>query len=393
MKLIYVGIDVAKSKHNCCILNNDGGVCASFTFGNDKAGFEKMTGEIRRFSEEKDLSDAKIGLESTGHYSTNLTDYLLRKRLSVKIFNPLTVSFALKASSLRKTKTDKSDSKFLAELLFADRSKPYQQPVYPISELKTHTRSRHRLVAMRSKLKVSISRMITIVFPELPSVVYSVNQKSTYALLLAFPTAQSIANAHLPRLTTVLKTSSNGKYGKEKALEIRALASDSIGSSSKAIGFELQQTIRLIQNLESEIALLDSEIKRIMDEIESPILSVPGIGYTLGAIILAEIGNIHNFPGPSQLLKFAGMEPSVYESGNYKAKDTPMVKRGSPYLRWALFQASRLVAYRDKTFGDFAKKKLAEGKHFFVVQGHVAKKLVRTLFSLLKNNQHFVPQS
>jgi transposase len=391
--MIYVGIDVAKSKHSCCILNGDGGVCVSFSFENDKAGFEKLMGEMLRFSDGNDLSNTKIGLESTGHYSTNLTNYLLQKRLSVKIFNPLVVSLKQKAESLRKTKTDKSDSKFLAQLLFADESRPYLPTVYPISELKTLTRNRHRLVGMRSKLKVSISRLITILFPELPSVVYSVNQKSMYALLLECPTAQVIADTHLTRLTKLLKANSAGKYGKEKALVIRALATDSIGLDSRAMGFELQQTIRLIQNLEAEIALLDAEIKTIMDALDSPVTSVPGIGYTLGAIILSEIGNIENFPGANQLLKFAGMEPSVHESGNYKARNTPMVKRGSPYLRWALFQAARLVAYRDKTFGDFAKKKLAEGKHFFVVQGHVAKKLVRTLFSLLKNNSSFIPQT
>ena len=391
--LLYVGIDVAKSKHQCCILNEDGGVCSSFSFENDKAGFEKLMGEMKRFSGTKDLSDTKIGLESTGHYSINLTNFLLHKRLSVKIFNPLAVSLALKASTLRKTKTDKSDSKFLAELLFADRSKPYLPTVYPISELKTHTRNRQRLVGMRTRLRVSISRLVTILFPELPGVVYTINQKSTYAILLEFPTADFIANAHLTRLTKLLKDNSKGKYAREKALEIRALAVDSIGLNSRATGFELQQAIRLVQNLDAEIAILEAEIKAVMDELDSPILSIPGIGYTLGSIILAEIGNIENFPGPNQLLKFAGMEPSVYESGKYKAKDTPMVKRGSPYLRWALFQASRLVAYRDKTFGDFADKKLAEGKHFFVVQGHVAKKLVRTLFSLLKYNRHFVPQS
>jgi len=368
-------------------------VSASFSFANDKAGFEKFISETSRFSRKKDFSDVKIGLESTGHFSTNITNYLLQKRLSVKIFNPLVVSFERKAKSLRKTKTDKSDSKFLAQLLFADTSQPYLLPLYPISELKTLTRNRHRLVSMRSKLKVSVSRLVTILFPELPDAVYSINQKSCYALLLEFPTAKSIAEAHLTKLMNLLLDNSKGKYGREKALEIRTLAANSIGNNSRATGFELQQTIRLIQNLESEISILEREIKSIMDDLDSPILSVPGIGYILGAIILSEIGSVENFSSPNKLLKFAGLEPSVYESGNYKASNTPMVKRGSPYLRWAILQAAWLVAYRDKTFHEYADKKLAEGKHFFVVQGHVAKKLVRTLFCLLKNNVQFAPQS
>lgn len=388
--MIYVGIDVAKSKHDCCILNESGGVSSAFTFANDKAGFDKLISEIARFSSEKEFKDTKIGLESTGHYSTNITNYLLHKRLSVKIYNPLLVSFKRKAESLRKTKTDKSDSKFLAQLLFHDESEPYLPPVLPISELKTLTRNRSRLVAMRSKLKLSVSRLITILFPELPEAVYSINQKSTYALLLEFPTAQLIADAHLTKLSNLLRDNSKGKYSREKALQIRTLADNSIGLDSRAVGFELQQTIRLIQNLEAEIALLDDEIKSIMDELNSPILSVPGIGYTLGAIILSEIGNIENFQNPNKLLKFAGLEPSVYESGKFKSDNTPMVKRGSPYLRWALLQAARLVAYRDETFHLYQQKKLAEGKHFFVVQGHLAKKLVRVLFQLLKTNSSFI---
>ena len=159
------------------------------------------------------------------------------------------------------------------------------------------------------------------------------------------------------------------------------------------LGFELQQTIRLIQKLGEEITALDNEIKIIMDEINSPIMSIPGIGYILGAIILAEIGNAENFQNPDKLLKFAGLEPSVYESGNYKASNTPMVKRGSPYLRWALLQAARLVAYRDETFHAYQEKKLAEGKHFFVAQGHVAKKLVRVIHHLLKTNSVFEQNS
>ena len=388
--MIYVGIDVAKSKHDCCIMNENGGTCTAFSFTNDKAGFEKLMSEIARFSNEKDFSDAKIGLESTGHYSTNITNYLLQKRLSVKIYNPLLVSFKRKAESLRKTKTDKSDSKFLAQLLFHDESEPYLPPVLPISELKTLTRNRSRLVAMRSKLKVSVSRLITILFPELPDVVYSINQKSTYALLLEFPTAKAIANAHLTKLTNLLRDNSKGKYSRDKALQIRTLAAHSIGIVSRAVGFELQQTIRLILSLGVEIALLDDEIKAIMDELDSPILSVPGIGYTLGAIILSEIGNIENFQNPNKLLKFSGLEPSVYESGKFKSDNTPMVKRGSPYLRWALLQAARLVAYRDVTFHVYQQKKLAEGKHFLVAQGHLAKKLVRVLFHLLKYNSPFI---
>ena len=388
--MIFVGIDVAKNKHDCCILNAKGDELAVFTFTNDRDGFDSLISTISAFEK---LQNAKIGLESTGHYSTNITNFLLQKRLSVKIFNPLQVQLIRKAQTLRKTKTDKSDSKFLAQLLFSDDSKPYSLSVLPISELKTLTRNRHRLVSMRSKLKISVSRLITVLFPELPSVVWSVNQKSTYAMLLEFPTISSISNAHLTKLTNVLAENSKGKYGRNKAIQIRELAKSSIGFDNRATGFELQQTIRIIKNLQAEIDLLDKEIKSTMLELNSPILSVPGIGFILGAIIISEIGNIENFDNPNKLLAFAGLEPSTYESGQFVASKTPMVKRGSTYLRWALLQSARLVAYRDETFNAYYNKKRSEGKHYFVVLSHVAKKLVRVIFTLLKNNQVFVPQA
>ena len=390
--MVYVGIDVASEKHDCCILGSDGNVLSEFTFFNDRGGFNQLIAAVSGHCGKLSFENVKVGLESTGHFSTNITNFLLAKHLSVKIFNPLQVNMLHKAQSLRKTKTDKSDARFLARLLFSDDSKPYSQPLYYISELKTLTRNRHRLVEMRSRLKISIHRLVTVLFPELPGAVWSVNQKSTYALLSEFPTAASIAEAHLRRLTNILYESSRGKYGRDKALEIKELAKQSIGYDSRAMGFELKQAIRLVQNLQDEIKELEAEIKSVMLEIDSPILTIPGVGFILGAIILAEIGNIENFDNPSKLLKFAGLEPSVYESGKYKATNTPMVKRGSKYLRWALLQAARLVAYRDATFGAYMAKKRSEGKHFFVAKSHVAKKLVRVVFHLLHSGEPFAIQ-
>lgn len=212
-------------------------------------------------------------------------------------------------------------------------------------------------------------------------------------MLLEFPTAKAVSECHLTKLTNLLALNSNGHYGKEKAVLIRELAVKSIGSDSISVGFELQQTIRLINNLQEEINILDKHIKTVMEEIDSPILTIPGISYTLGAIIIAEIGDITNFDTPAKLLAFAGLEPSTYQSGNFTAGKTPMVKRGSTYLRWALLNAARLVSMRDETFKLYCQKKKSEGKHHFVVMSHVGKKLVRVVFQLLKTNNAFVSQN
>jgi transposase len=392
--MLYIGIDVASQKHDLCIIDSDGAVLLSnLTFANSREGFEILYNTILKYSPDGNISNTKIGLESTGHYSINLVSFLREKQLNITIFNPLHVNLYRKAQSLRKTKTDKTDARFLAVMLFSDDSKSYSQPSYQIVELKSLVRHRFRLIEHRSRLKLSVSRLSTILFPELKSAVWSIHQNSAYELMLALPTAKDIADCHLTKLTNLLTKASKGKYTKEKAAEIKILAGSSIGLNSISMGFELQQTIRIINNLQTEIEILDAKIKSIMLEIDSPILSIPGVSYVLGSIIIAEIGDIHNFSSSAKLLAFAGLEPSTYQSGNYTAGNTPMVKHGSAYLRWAFLNAARLVAMRDDTFKAYLNKKKAEGKHHFVVLSHVGKKLVRVVFQLLKTNSEFIPQS
>lgn len=391
--MLFIGIDVAKSKHDCCIIDSDGVVITdSLRISNTKEGFDTLYNAIVSALDSNDFSKVKIGLESTGHYSTNITNYLYSKGFSITVLNPLVTNAFRKAGTLRKTKTDKCDAKVIATMLFSDESKSYSPSLYQIQELKSLTRHRFRMIGYRSKLKISVTRLIDIIFPELPDFVWSIHQASCYQLLLELPSPESIKTCHLTHLTNIISKGSRGKYGREKAMQLRELATNSIGSSNRSLTFELQQTIRLIQSVQTEINALDKQIKLVVDELNTPILTIPGIGYTLAAIILAEIGDINNFSSPSKLLAFAGMEPSTYQSGKYTASKTPMVKRGSSYLRWAVMQAARLVSMRDVTFATYMAKKRSEGKHFNVAQSHVGKKLIRVIFSLLKNNTVFVPQ-
>lgn len=392
--MIYVGIDVASQKHDCCILDDSGAVLRdAFTFPNDRGGFCALLQSILFCLDGAGRQNARIGLESTGHYSTNLVRFLKGEGFEVTTFNPLHVNLYRKAQTLRKTKTDRTDARFLAAMLFSDDSEPYTPVSYQMEELKSLVRHRYRLVSMRSKLKVSVSRLVTLLFPELHTLVWSIHQASSYALLAELPLAKDIASCHLTHLTHLVVSGSRGHYGRDKAIAIRELAQSSIGLDSPATAFELQQTIRMIQSLGQEIHALDKQIKLAMKQIDSPILTVPGISFTLGAVILAEIGDILRFSTPAKLLAFAGLEPATFQSGKFTAANTSMVKRGSTYLRWAILNAARLITMRDNTFHGYYQKKRAEGKHHNVAMGHVGKKLVRVLFHLLRNNLAFVPQS
>lgn len=392
--MLYVGIDVAKSKHDCFIIDSDGVVHTdNLRISNDRKGFDKLLKAILNALDGDPIQNAKVGLEHTGHYSINIKRFLESQGFVVTSFNPLETNAFRKASTLRKTKTDKCDAKSIATMLFSDDSVPTLNPSYQIQELKSLTRHRFRLIGYRGKLKVSFARIIDIVFPEFPTFVSSVHQKSSHELLLELPTPKAITGCHLTRLINLVRKGSRGKYGREKAIALRELAASSIGLSDDAYAFELQQTIRMIQSVQAEIDVLDRKIKSIVEELDTPLLSIPGISYTLAAIILAEIGDINNFSTPSKLQAFAGLDPSTYQSGKYTASYSTMVKRGSTYLRWAMFQSARLVAMRDKTFKDYLAKKRSEGKHFNVAISHVSKKLLRTIFYMLKHNVTFVPQS
>lgn len=391
--MLFVGIDVSKTKHDCCIIDSNGVVITdSLRIDNSKDGFDTLYDAILIALGDSDVSKAKIGLESTGHYSINITNFLYSKGFNVIVLNPLATNAFRKATTLRKTKTDKCDAKVIATMLFSDESKSYSPSSYHIQELKSLTRHRFRMIGYRSKLKLSVTRLIDIIFPELPDFVWSIHQTSCYNLLLQLPSPRDICNCHLTRLTNIISKSSKGKYGKQKAIALKELAAKSIGSSNRSLSFELKQTIRLIQSLQQEIDELDKQIKIVVDELNSPLMTIPGIGYTITAVILAEIGDVNNFSSPAKLLAFAGMEPSTYQSGQYNASLTPMVKRGSSYLRWAVMQAARLVPMREPTFAAYMTKKRSEGKHFNVARSHVGKKLLRVIFYLLKHNTAFVSQ-
>ena len=376
--MIYAGIDVAKDKHDCFITNSDGEVLfKSFTIPNNREGFETLFQKIQSVSD--DLTKVKVGLEATGHYSYNLLGFLLDKGLPTYVINPLHTNLYRKSLSLRKTKTDKVDAHTIASMIMSDVNlKSYSDTSYRFDKVKA-----------RAKLKSSVSRLVCILFPELEKLVPTLHMVSVYSLLSEFPSAHAIASAHLTRLTNLLSESSRGRYGKDTAICFRDAARSSIGSHIPAKSLELKHTIRLILELTSEIDEIEAEIKTIMDEINSPILTIPGISYKMGAMIIAEIGDFSRFDSPDKILAYAGMSPSIYQSGQLDNCYAHMEKRGSRYLRYALYNATKYVCHWDESFGTYLAKKRAEGKHYNVALSHATKKLVRTIYAMEKSGHAY----
>lgn len=388
--MIFVGIDVAKDKHDCFITNSDGEILFNvFTIPNTLNGFDDLYQKI--LSVTKDVNKVKVGLEATGHYSYNLLGYLIDKGFPTYVINPLHTNLYRKSLSLRQTKTDKVDAHTIASMLMSDVNlKSYSDTSYHNEDLKSLTRYRFDKVQERAALKISVSRLVCILFPELEKLVSTLHMASVYAMLYEFPSAKHIASAHLTRLSNLLEKASKGRYHKDTAISIRDAARNSIGSNMPAKSLELKHTIKLIRELDSEIEEIEDEIKRIMDEINSPILSIPGISYRMGAMIIAEIGDFDRFDSPDKILAYAGLSPSTYQSGQMDNSHSRMEKRGSRYLRYALFNATKFVCQWDPTFASYLAKKRAEGKHYNVAISHAAKKLIRVIYHLEKTGQQYI---
>ena len=377
--MIYVGIDAASQKHDFFIQRDTGEVFSkkSITIKNDINGLKKLHNSIKDFAESCKDSNVRIGLESTGHYCKNILLYLIKEGYQVSLINPILTSMDIKASSVRKTKNDKLDAEAICRFLDKNRFdfKPYTLLSYHIDALKSLTRQRFTIVKQQTQQKLIFQRLVNVIFPEVLSLFSSDYTESVLNILYAYPTPKKMARAHESSIDKLLHHRCN-----VSASKIIETAKSSIGQSEDYLGFELQHTIDMIRFYQSQIEIYNKQIEMELNETE------------YGKIIISEIGDINNFTSPDQLLAFAGLDPTVYQSGEFEASHTKITKRGSKYLRWAIHQVSSGIWKWDKTFKDYYLKKINEGKHHFVAIGHIDKKLVRVIFSLLKNKQSFIPQ-
>ena len=381
--MIYVGIDIASEKHDCCILGEHNKKLESFSFSNTRDGFISLLAACKKYAEPE---QTKIGLESTGIYGDNLRDFLRRNGYEIHTFNPLLIKKSMQATTLRKTKTDKSDASFLASYLARELPDPDPQISYHISELKSLTRARFSVVGACSKAKTQLKALLVQVFPEFHTAFSDVFGVAAIAILRKYPTAKKLSAARKTAVAKILSEASRHRLGEEKAAMLIDLAKNSVGCHSETKALEMQYYVDQIELNTAYIRRYEAAIREIMNEIDSPITTIPGIGLVLGAMILAELGDVTRFATPEKVLAFAGLDPSIYQSGKYTPASGTMVKRGSPQLRWALLMAARSTIVHNPNIAIYYQKKLSEGKHYNVICSHIAKKLVRILYSLLKKN-------
>lgn len=384
--MIYVGIDIAKLNHFASVISSDGEVLIEpFKFTNDSDGFFMLLSKLSAF----DKDSIVIGLESTAHYGNNLLMHLVPKGYKVCLINPIQTA-ALRKNNIRKTKTDKVDTYIIAKALMMNDFRYVTLQDIGLIQLKNLGRFRLKTVKQRTRLKIQLTSYVDQVFPELQYFFKSgIHHKGCYALLKEASSPEAIASMHLTHLTHLLKTNSHGHFKKETALELRVLAQKSVGNGDKSLSIQIAQSIEQIELLDSQLKRTEQEIYDIVNSLDSVIMTIPGIGIVNGGMILGEIGDIKRFSSPSKLLAFAGLDPSVCQSGNFQAKQTRMSKRGSRAFRYALMNAAHNVVKNNSTFKTYYEKKRDEGRSHYNALGHCAGKLVRIIYKMLTDDVTF----
>lgn len=383
--MYFIGIDISKYKHDCFIVSSEGEApFGVFSFENNKAGFEMFFDKLNSL----DISEEKrIGFESTSHYSLNLKLFLEKHNYTFMEFQPALISQYGKALSLRKTKTDAIDAQTIARWLMNVDYKPYPHSFYHNYSLKSLTRLRFSLIKQRNLYLIKLTDILDHTFPEFKPFFNDSFGATALHILEKYGNPTKIANMRTTSYDE-LRRLSRGKFSMQKFLKLKELAKDTVGESNYIFELELSCVLRLYKQIDAEIAKLEQEITALTNELNRPTTTIPGVGVLSAAVILSEYGDISKFKSPAQMLSFAGLEPGYYQSGQSEHTGH-MVKRGSSHLRCAIMNCCLPLIQFNMVFAEFYAKKRSEGKPHRVALSHVAKKLIRVIYTLETTHQPF----
>ena len=388
MSMYFIGIDISKYKHDCCIISAaDQKVVSKVTIKNNKAGFDELLTIINSLSNPEDI---RIGFESTAHYALNLELFLESSLLTFMEVNPVLISVYKKSKTLRRTKTDSVDCESIARWLMTVEYKPHSKGFYHAYSLKSLTRLRDKLIRQRSFYLVKITNVLDHTFPEFKPFFNERLSKTALYLLENYGSAEKMARMNSASYEK-LRSLSRGKFSPQQFLRLKELAANTVGVNNSIFDVELNSLLSLYKSLVKEIDTIEKEINKLIEEVHPHYMSVPGIGPLSAAVIYSEYGDISNFTNPGQMLAFAGIEPGINESGT-ESHGGKMVKRGSSQLRYTLINCCLPLIRFDMTFATYYAKKRGEGKPHRVAITHVAKKLIRVIYALERQDIDFNAQ-
>lgn len=388
MSMYFIGIDISKYKHDCCIISAaDQKVVSKVTIKNNKAGFNELLTIIHSLPNPADI---RIGFESTAHYALNLELFLENSLLTFMEVNPVLISEYKKSKTLRRTKTDSVDCESIARWLMTVEYKPHSKGFYHAYSLKSLTRLRDKLIRQRSFYLVKITNVLDHTFPEFKPFFNERLSKTALYLLENYGSAGKMARMNSASYEK-LRSLSRGKFSPQQFLRLKELAANTVGVNNSIFDVELNSLLSLYKSLVKEINTIEKEINKLIEEVHPHYMSVPGIGPLSAAVIYSEYGDISNFTNPGQMLAFAGIEPGINESGT-ESHGGKMVKRGSSQLRYTLINCCLPLIRFDMTFATYYAKKRGEGKPHRVAITHVAKKLIRVIYALERQDIDFNAQ-
>ena len=392
--MLFVGIDIGKNNHVASMMDEYGKVVfKAFSFSNTTDGGNALFSKLSSYS--SNPSDFEIGMEATGHYWLSIYSFLFEKGFLLHVINPIQTDGWRKGTEIRKRKNDIIDSVLIADLIRYGQFVQTRLADEDLFSLRTLTRFRTYLVESISDLKRKVVCVLDQIFPEYQSIFSDIFGKTSKEILLQFSSPIDFENISSESLAELLAQLSRQKIGAAKAEQLKAAASSSFGITfaKNSFTFQLKALIEQISFIENQVKETESEISNIMRKLDSPITTITGIGNVTGAAIISEIGDISKFDNPRKLVAFAGLDATVTQSGQFEASHNVMSKRGSPYLRKAIFQAALIASFHDPVLSVYYQKKKAEGKHHLTCVGAVARKMCNIIYAVLKNNQPYVPKA
>ena len=389
--MYIIGIDIGKNHHEASIVSpEEKQVGHSLRFATTHKGADSLMSFI--FNNIGN-SSCIFGMEATGHYWYPIYSFLKARVYTIYVINPIQ-SDSLRKMYIRQTKNDSIDSFLIAEVIRFGQFTTTSMADENILAMRQLCRYRDSVISSRTEIKLRISTIIEQIFPEYEKQFSSLWLSTSMGILEKYLTPENIENAPIDELFEIIKDKSHNRLTKAKAISIKEAAADTFGIkiAQDAFSFQLKQLIDRMNFLDKQIEALDIEIMKYYEQFDCYLHTIPGIGIIGAATILAEIGDISRFKNSSALVAFAGIDPTVRQSGEFNSTHNHMSKRGSPYLRHAIFLAATTCSFHNSPLNAYYKKKRDQGKHHLTATGAVARKLTTVIYAVLRDSKPYEPK-
>ena len=389
--MYIVGIDIGKNHHEASIVSPEGKqIGRSLRFATTHKGADSLMSFIFK---NIGNSPCVFGMEATGHYWYPIYSFLKAKGYTIYVINPIQ-SDSLRKMYIRQTKNDSIDSFLIAEVIRFGQFGTTSMADENILAMRQLCRYRDSVISSRTEIKLRIGTIMEQIFPEYEKQFSSLWVSTSMGILEKYLTPENIENAPIDELFEIIKDKSHNRLTKAKAISIKEAAADTFGIkiAQDAFSFQLKQLIDRMNFLDKQIEALDIEIMKYYEQFDCYLHTIPGIGMIATATILAEIGDIHRFKSSSALVAFAGIDPTVRQSGEFNSTHNHMSKRGSPYLRHAIFLAATTCSFHNSPLNAYYKKKRDQGKHHLTATRAVARKLTTVIYAVLRDSKPYEPK-